>query len=831
MEIKDYKSIIDKSPVGYACHKILYDEDGMPYDYEFVDINNAFERITGKNASDMIGRKASEALQDKTGIDSGWLETCSDIALNGGSKEIEDYSPGSNRWYRIFIFSPETGYFITWVFDISKEMKALEEKSILLTTVNDIIFELDEDYTFRNIFVADDSNLFIPREEAIGKRIDELLPEELTGKLLETFKKAALSGRKEHVRYKSPYPDDDRWFEAEILTWRTQVGSKGYIASIREVTEQKRLEDSLLIKTEELEKFFDLNPDILCIADFNGNIIKINNAWERILGYPVNELLKKNLLDLVLPEDLEAAKEVLNKLCRGEKVLNYVNRCKCLDGSSRYIEWCSQPHNGIIYATGRDITERRQTEEALRLSEERLNIAMKATRAGLWDWDIKNDIMYYSPMWRAILGYEQDEIEDTYEAWSKLWHPEDVGMIREAVKDYFKGKTSNFEVTHRVKDKSGNWRWTLARGELVRNGNGEPSRWIGTNIDITGLKEAEKEIRYLSFHDQLTGLYNRRFYEEELKRLDTIRNLPISLIMVDINGLKLANDAFGHTLGDRLLKKAAETIKTECRSDEIVSRIGGDEFVVILPGTDSFGAEMLAKRIKRTVSAEKVDLLDLSVSLGWATKTYPGEAMEDIFNKAEDNMYRRKLVESPEIKERAVQTILNGLWKRFPEERAHSKRVSRLSEEIAEELGFSREEIATVKEAAMLHDIGYITLSEAILQKPGKLDDHEWIEIKRHSEKGYLILSSVNRMAQQAKFVLHHHEHWDGSGYPNGLKGGSIPLGSRIIGIAGSYDAMLCDRAYRKALSKEEAISEIAKNAGKLFDPELARLFVEGIVV
>ncbi|HWQ30849.1 MAG TPA: PAS domain S-box protein, partial [Negativicutes bacterium] len=817
--------------IGYACHRILCDEDGMAYDYEFVEVNKAFERITGLKALDIIGTKASEVLSDKTGNDLDWLKTCREMAFSGESKEIEEYSPKFHRWYRTFVSSPERGYFITWIFDISKEMRDPEEKNILLTSVNDIIFELDEDYTFRSVLIADEVSLFIPRNEVIGIKIDALFPEELASKLLETFKKAALSGQKKNVRYKSPYHNDDRWLEAEIFTWRTHVVAKGYIASIREVTEQKKLEDALLIKTEELEKFFELNPDLLCIADFNGNIIKINNACERILGYPVNELLKKSLLDLVITEDLKTAKEVLNRLCGGEKVLNYVNGCKCMDGSVRYIEWCSQPHNGIIYTTGRDITERRQTEEALRLSEERLNVAMKAARAGLWDWNMKNDTIYYSPMWRAILGYEQDEIDDTYEAWSKLWHPEDVEMVRKAIKDYIKGESSHFEVTHRIKDKSGNWRWTLARGELARDEKGEPGRLTGTNIDITGLKEAEKEIRYLSFHDQLTGLYNRRFYEEELKRLDTMRNLPISLIMVDINGLKLANDAFGHTLGDRLLKKAAEAIKLECRSDEIVSRIGGDEFVVILPGTDSLGAEMLAKRIKNSVFAEKVDMLDLSISLGWATKTHPGEAMEDIFNKAEDNMYRRKLVESPETKEKAVQTIINGLWERLPEERTHSKRVSRLCESIAEELGFSREEIETIKEAAMLHDIGYITLNEAILEKPGKLDDHEWIEVKRHSEKGYLILSSVNRMAQQAKFVLHHHEHWDGSGYPNSLKGGSIPLGSRIIGIGGSYDAMICDRAYRKALSKEEAISEIAKNSGKLFDPELARLFTEGIVV
>lgn len=580
----------------------------------------------------------------------------------------------------------------------------------------------------------------------------------------------------------------------------------------------------------ELERFFNINPDLLCIADLEGNFIKVNNSWEKILGYSAMELEKRKFLEFIHPEDMEATVDSMSKLSNNEQVLYFVNRYKCMDGSYRYIEWCSQPYKGLIYAAARDITDRKLAEEALRISEERFDIAVKGTRAGLWDWDMKNDIVYYSSQWKSMLGYEQDEIENTFNGWKRLWHPEDILKIEQAINDYMEGKTEQYEISNRLRCKNGDWRWILTRGEILKGSKGEPYRWIGTNIDITNIKEAEEKILYLSFNDQLTGLYNRRFYEEELNRLDVERNLPLSLIMADVNGLKLANDAFGHLFGDKLLKKAAEVIKSECRSDEIVCRIGGDEFVIILPNTDSLGAENIAKRIEKAAANEKVDVLDLSVSLGWATKTHPGEAVEDILNKAEDNMYQQKLYESPKTKNKAIKTILSRMYERFPEEKKHSERVGELCEAIGQQLGLGKEDIEVIKTAGLLHDIGKITLNEKILQKPGKLNDLEWIEVKRHSETGYLILGSVNNMAQHAKYILHHHEHWDGSGYPNGLKGEEIPLQSRIIGIADAYDAMRSERSYRKALSKKEAIQEIEENAGTQFDPSIAIKFIGSIL-
>lgn len=344
------------------------------------------------------------------------------------------------------------------------------------------------------------------------------------------------------------------------------------------------------------------------------------------------------------------------------------------------------------------------------------------------------------------------------------------------------------------------------------------------------LMKTNEGISYLSYHDVLTGLYNRRFYEEEIRKVDVAKNLPISIVMGDINGLKLVNDAFGHGTGDKLLKVAATSIQAMCRIDDIVARWGGDEFVILLPKTEKVEAEEIVKRIKALYSEKEINGIEGSISFGWDTKDTLDQDIIKILKNAEDDMYRTKTLENESVRSNMISTIVKTLHEKNPREEKHSKRVSELCEAIGIASGLSGIEVRKLRVGGLLHDIGKIAIEEGILNKPGKLTDQEWIEIKRHPEIGYRILSSSHEMLELTEGILAHHEKWDGTGYPKGLKGEAIPRVARIIAVADSYDAMTSERSYRKALSEDVVLEEIRNNAGTHFDPEIVKIFIEKVM-
>lgn len=344
-------------------------------------------------------------------------------------------------------------------------------------------------------------------------------------------------------------------------------------------------------------------------------------------------------------------------------------------------------------------------------------------------------------------------------------------------------------------------------------------------VQLKKSKAKQKQIEYLSFHDQLTGLYSRYFFEKEVERLSNASSLPLSLILIDVNGLKLINDAFGHKKGDLLLKKVSDSLKSECGPDGIVCRIGGDEFTVLLPNTDSGKAKELSENICRTLSCNSVESIPITASAGYSTKIQVDEDMSEVFRKAEDNMYHSKTSEKKSIRYNSINIIMKTLFEKTPREEAHSERVSELCKEIANEMGMNPIEANMLNTAGLLHDIGKIAVGNSILDKKGPLDDREWTEMRKHPEISYNILSSVNDYGPLADVALSHHERWDGEGYPRKLSGKEIPLHARIIAVADTYDAMTSKRSYRNAMNPEYAMAEIKKNSGKQFDPEVVEVF------
>lgn len=355
---------------------------------------------------------------------------------------------------------------------------------------------------------------------------------------------------------------------------------------------------------------------------------------------------------------------------------------------------------------------------------------------------------------------------------------------------------------------------------------------ISIQTDITDKIISEEKIKYASYHDSLTNLYNRSYLENKIQKLNKSDLLPVAIIMADLNGLKLVNDTYGHAEGDKLLEKMADILKNSCRNDDLVARWGGDEFVIILPASDCSTVEKIVKRINKKIADQYLEFEDgsklpLSAALGYEVKKHEFEDILDILDEAENKMYKNKLIESKSIKSNILNTLLKTLSEKSQETSFHSNRMAELAEKIAEEINLSQSEINRLNLAAKLHDIGKTVIPERILNKKGKLTESEWREIKDHPAVGHRILNATEEFSHISDAVLSHHEKWDGSGYPRGLKGEEIPLLARIIAIVDAYDVMTNNQIYKDKKSKEKALEEIKNNAGSQFDPELSELFIE----
>lgn len=361
----------------------------------------------------------------------------------------------------------------------------------------------------------------------------------------------------------------------------------------------------------------------------------------------------------------------------------------------------------------------------------------------------------------------------------------------------------------------------------VINKKNEAVGVVGLILDVTEKKEIEEKLKRLSFTDILTGLYNRAYFEEKAKELFREEYLPIGVIMGDANGLKLVNDTWGHSQGDELLKQIANVFRTVCTDNQLIFRTGGDEFVVLVPKADEYHCEEIIKKIFKQCRSYKHDLIDVSISLGAAVTDSLNKSIYEALKEADDKVYRQKLLNKSSFNGSIINSLQMGLQTKSLETEEHTERVLKCSVIIGERLSLPIFLMDELRIVARLHDIGKIGINEDILLKVGNLTDDEFEIVKTHAEKGYRIIKASNQLDSVAQGVLAHHERWDGKGYPLKLKGESIPLVSRIVSVADSYDAMTNNATYRKPLSKIQAINELKRCSGKQFDPKIVRVFVE----
>jgi diguanylate cyclase (GGDEF)-like protein/putative nucleotidyltransferase with HDIG domain len=348
----------------------------------------------------------------------------------------------------------------------------------------------------------------------------------------------------------------------------------------------------------------------------------------------------------------------------------------------------------------------------------------------------------------------------------------------------------------------------------------------------------------LALTDPLTGLGNHRNFHDRLERelrFAHERRLPLSLCMIDIDDFKRINDRFGHPAGDRVLSQLA----TRLRQTGEAFRLGGDEFALLLPGSDESAALAAASSVVDRIAALNLEPTGaVTVSVGIATSPqHAGERDELIgladsalywakeYGKNRVRAYRPDVIELAELKRlasgpdraarfRAAASLARAVDARDVYTGSHSQRVADLAARTARRLGLPDEEVELTRLAASLHDLGKLAIPEEILRKPGPLTEPERMVLERHPQIGFRMLESLG-VDPVADWVLHHHERWDGSGYPDGLPGDRIPLGARIIFVADAYDAMTSERVYRRRVAPQHAIAELERCAGSQFDPEI----------
>lgn len=580
--------VLKKAPFAYALQKILIGDNGIPNDLEYIEVNEAFEKLIGLSKDRIIGKKITQVLPNIKNNKFDWVKCFGDIAINDSESEFEQYSEELDRWFKIKVYSPEKYYVISYFIDITNEVK---EKEL---------------------------------------------------------------------------------FESMLLSI-----TEGIIAT-----------------------------------DLHGEIIIINETAERITGWKKVDILDKTIFDVFKVYDDNGENKIT------DNILNIINN-------------------------GEEIRE-------------------------------EKDLILKSK----------------------------IGI--------------DIPVVYNISP--------------VKDNRGKVYGMVASFKDITEKILKDKELDYITYHDGLTGVYNRNFFNEEIINIDLEENLPISIIMGDVNGLKLTNDAFGHLIGDKLLVAAANVMKRVSRDNDIVVRWGGDEFIILLPKTEEKDVEEITERIKDECIKENIDIINLSISLGYNTKETKDDDIIKSITNAEEMMYKIKMLESKSVKSRTLKIITNTLYEKSKQDDLHSKNVSKICKLIGQAMGMSKEKISELEILGDIHDIGKIAVSEHILNKEGKLNDKEVDEVRKHPQIGYHIISSSNDLAFLGECVLAHQEWYDGTGYPKGLKGEEIPLMARILAVADAYDSMISYRPYREASTINDALNELKKYSGTQFDPKLVEIFIENVI-
>jgi len=469
-------------------------------------------------------------------------------------------------------------------------------------------------------------------------------------------------------------------------------------------------------------------------------------------------------------------------------------------------------------------------EKSLIESERRFRSLLENVKLVTGILDKDGRLIFVNDFALGLTGYEKEEvigqsffnifIPDALRGNAIRWFNECLNNKIIDVKDY-----------EPIQTKNGQIRYVAWNHTLLYDSEGNVTGVASIGKDITEFKIFQEKLEHMSFHDSLTDLYNRTYFEEKMRLLENGDSTPVGIIVCDVNGLKLVNDSLGHGAGDKLLRLTASLIKMSFREEDLIFRIGGDEFAIILPKSELPVVEQACNRIRKSVERYNVENEEfpLSLSMGFAVSEKTNVNLDKVFKEADDGMYRQKMHRSKSARSAIVHAMMKALEARDFITEGHADRLQNLVVSLGGAMSLSQRTLADLRLLAKFHDIGKVGIPDRILFKPGRLTEEEFKEMQRHSDIGHRIAQSAPDLLPIADFILRHHEWWNGQGYPLGLKEEAIPLECRILAIADAYDAMTSNRPYRKAMSQEQAFQELNKHIGIQFDPILVPIFIRVI--
>ncbi|MFP4480811.1 MAG: PAS domain S-box protein [Desulfohalobiaceae bacterium] len=609
----------------------------------------------------------------------------------------------------------------------------------------------------------------------------------------------------------------------------------GAMETLQDITERKNAEKALQESEQKYRTLIETASSGCWQVDHREVTVDVNQALCNILGYSREELIGKTPLDFVDAQNApifiqnsagnspqtNRSYEITLTRKDGRKVHAQFNSTTLLDGSGNITG---------SFAFVSDISRQKETEQALRESEEKykyekdyLDNIFENSADAIGIVDQHGRFSRWNKRASEIFGYDFPDMLGKHFSEFYAYREEMQELLKLLAKQ---GYVHDFQVYFINKD--GSLRPCSVSISKIHDEEGLAMGSISIVRDLTEWKKAQERLEEMSLYDPLTSLYNRFFFEEEMQRLGDSRHTPLGIIICDIDGLKLINDTMGHFKGDELIQESAKILKGCFRKSDILARIGGDEFAVLLPESGKSEVQACCQRIKSRVEEynQKEPELNLSISIGYAVSQGANVNMQELFKSADDSMYKEKLQQSFQSRNATLQVLLKTLETRDHITEGHTERLQSYALKMGQALGLAEKSLKNLQLLAQFHDLGKVGITDRILYKPGSLSASEFQEMQRHCEIGHRIALSVSYLSQIADLILKHHEWWNGQGYPLGLQGEDIPVECRILAVLDAFDTMTHERVYKRAMSSQQAVQELRRHAGHQFDPVLVEQFL-----